>query len=111
MANRPVGRKARKAIEDVKSRQRNIVFPEVLRNSRFVYAFLWKGSADAPFVQRVGAWIFGSFFILVVLAILGLGLQKRSWQADLFSVLWFLLGGKIFLNGCRRSRVKNSNHK
>ena len=106
MAKGLTSRRTKKAIENVKARQRNIVFPEVLKNSRFVDAFLWKGAPDAPLVQRAGAWIFGLFFILIGLVILGLGLQQQSWQTDLFAIVPVLLGGRIFLNGCRRPTTK-----
>jgi hypothetical protein len=111
MADRRASRTTSKAIEDLKARQRNVVFPEVLNNSRWVDAFLWKGSPNAPLVQRAGAWIFGLFFMLAGLAILALGLQKQSWQADLFALVWFLLGGRIFLNGCRWPSGKRASHK
>jgi hypothetical protein len=56
-------------MEDIHARQRNIVWPDTLRNGRRVDAFLWRGSPDATPVQRIGAWLFGlaylglSFFI------------------------------------------------
>jgi len=40
-------------IETVKARQRNVVWPDPLRNSRAVDVFLWRGSTKPPLVQRI----------------------------------------------------------
>jgi hypothetical protein len=98
-------------IEEVKAKQRNTVFPDTVRNSRNVDAFLWKGSPDAPLVQRVGAWIFGLFFLLCGVTCLGLALKSHSWADVLYSVVGFLIGGKVFLNGFRRHKAKSSKRK
>jgi hypothetical protein len=95
-------------IEETKARQRNIVFPNTVRNSRNVDAFLWRGSPDAPLVQRMGAWIFGIFFILCGVCFLEFAREKRSWAVLVFSLVVFLLGGKVFLNGFRRHKAKPS---
>ena len=50
-------------LEDSRNRQRNIVFPDTVRNARSVDAFLWKGSPNPTRVQSVGAWLFGVTFI------------------------------------------------
>ena len=76
-----------------------------MKNSSSVDEFLWKGSPDAPLVQRIGAWIFGLTFIL-----LGLGwfdvAYERHWRAfGVLSIVWFFIGGKVFLNGLRRQRT------
>jgi hypothetical protein len=64
-------------IDETRAKQRNVVFPDTVRNARSVDAFLWRGSPDAPLVQRIGAWLFGSMFVL---------------------------GVKVFLNGCKRRK-------
>ena len=51
-------------IEEIKAKQRNTAWPDTIVNSRGVDEFLWKGSSDAPLVQRIGAWIFGLTFVL-----------------------------------------------
>ncbi|HEY4362002.1 MAG TPA: hypothetical protein VGN17_13580 [Bryobacteraceae bacterium] len=46
-------------VADLKARQRNIVFPDTVRNGRAVDKLLWKGDPDAPLVQRIGMLILG----------------------------------------------------
>lgn len=97
-------------VEETKAKQRNILWPDALLNSRSVDAFLWKGSPDAPLVQRVGAWIFGITFML-----LGAGLIEadreitpdlKSTAAVILGVIFFGVGLKVFLNGFRRRKKK-----
>jgi hypothetical protein len=99
------------AIEEVRAKQRNTVWPDTIRNSRSVDAFFWKGSPDAPLVQRIGAWIFGLTFILVGLGWVDVAYERRSPVFGVLSIVWFAVGGKVFLNGFRRRKVeKPSDH-
>jgi hypothetical protein len=93
-----------RVIEEVKARQRNIVFLDTVRNSRNVDAFLLRGDPNAPLVQRVGAWIFGLFFLLCGIACLGLALNSHSWADIIYSIAGFLIGIKVLLSGFRRRR-------
>ena len=61
-------------IEEIKAKQRNTVWPDTLMNGRSVDEFLWKGSPDAPLVQRMGAWIFGLAFMLIAVGVIAAGL-------------------------------------
>jgi hypothetical protein len=99
------------AIEEVRDKQRNTVWPDTIRNSRSVDAFLWKGSPDAPLVQLAGAWIFGVFFILCGLAWLVAAYVRDSWVVAVLSILWFYVGGRVFRNGFRRHESKVSMRK
>jgi hypothetical protein len=98
--------KQQKIIEDIKAKQKNLVFPDTLRNSRSVDEFLWKGSPNAPLVQRVAAWMFGLFFVLAGVAFLDVSYQKHYLIFGVLSIGWFLVGGKVFLNGFRRRNAK-----
>jgi hypothetical protein len=99
------------AIEEVRAKQRSTVWPDTIRNSRSVDAFLWKGSPDASSVQRIAAWVFGVFFILGGTAWLDAAFERHSVMVGVFSIAWFLVGGKVFLNGFRRRKVeKPSDH-
>jgi hypothetical protein len=76
-----------------------------------VDAFLWKGSPDAPFVQRIAAWVFGFFFVLCGLAWFDAAFERHSVIVFMLSVAWIQLGGKVFLNGFLRRKVeKPSDH-
>jgi hypothetical protein len=93
-------------IEDLKARQSNTLWPDTLKNSKGVDEFLWKGSPDAPLVQRIGAWIFGLTFILLSLAFVDIAYEKHSPFVLAFSAISFLIGGKVFLNGFRKRHGK-----
>jgi len=96
------------AIEEVRAKQRNTVWPDTIRNSRSVDAFLWKGSPDAPLVQRIGAWIFGVLFIMVGLGWSVVAYVNHWWVFAVLSILWFYVGGRVFLNGFRKNESKVS---
>lgn len=97
-----------RAVEELDAKQRNIVWPDTLRNGKSVDAFLWKGDPDAPLVQRIGAWLFGLFFILVGLGWVTVAYEKRSWLFGILSVGWFLLGRRVFFNGFRKHKAHSS---
>ncbi len=95
-------------IDEIKAKQSNTVWPDTMTNSRGVDEFLWKGSPDAPLVQRIGAWIFGVTFVL-----LGIGFveadreiapDRKSLAFVILGVVYFLIGVKVFLNGFRRRK-------
>lgn len=93
-------------VEDFKAKQSNTLWPDTLKNSKGVDEFLWKGSPDAPLVQRIGAWIFGLTFILLGFAFVDIAYEKHSAFDLVFSSIWFLIGGKVFLNGFRKRHEK-----
>ncbi len=99
------------SIEEVRAKQRNTVWPDATKNSRSVDVFLWKGSPNAPLVQRIGAWIFGLAFILIGLLWVDVAFERHSPVFGVLSIGWFAVGGKVFLNGFRRRKVeKPSDH-
>ena len=91
--------------EDVRQKQRNIVFPDTVRNDRLVNVFLWNGSPKPTAVQRIAAWLFGLQFI-------GLGVVGLSFAFSahgevvvfLVALAAILLGMKIFSNGFPKKR-------
>ena len=93
-------------IEEVKARQSNTVWPDTLRNSSSVDAFLWKGSSNAPLVQRIGAWIFGLTFVLLALAMAEVAYEKRDWSFGSIAVIFLMVGARICVNGFRRKTGK-----
>jgi hypothetical protein len=106
-------------IDETRDRQRNVVFPDTVRNGRSVDAFLWKGSSNPPLVQRIAAWLFGLVFIGFGLVLLSAAARVRNEDHSLIggvvitliSLSSALLGIRLFRNGFPR-RVKtpqNSN--
>jgi hypothetical protein len=101
-----------KFVDDVRARQRNIVFPDTARNGRSVDAFFWNGSLNPPLVQRIAAWMFGLFFLALGLGFVGLAIaalrQDDSWIESgiwaLISLALVLIGIRVFRNGFPRRR-------
>jgi hypothetical protein len=91
-----------KFIDEIRAKQRNIVFPDGLANGAAVDKFLLKGSPDPPLVQRVGAWLFGLMFLIGGVSFLGYAQKEGSFLLALVSVACFLLGAWMFRNGFRR---------
>jgi hypothetical protein len=91
-------------IESVKARQRNLTWPDVLRGSRSVDEFLWKGARDAPLVQRIGAVILGLTYILVGVAFAGMALEQGKWFIGAAVPIIFGLGGWFIRNALLRKK-------
>ena len=87
-------------IEEMDSRQRNILWPEATRNASLVDRFLWKGNPNATLVQRAGAWMFGMAFAVMGLTIIGLAYEE-SRLVTIFGIAVGALGVRVFINGCR----------
>jgi len=93
-------------IEEVRGRQRNTVWPDTMINGSAVDAFLWKGSPHPTLVQRIGAWIFGLFFVLMGIVLIG-AIEQRGpdpgrWLGVVLAFAFIALGGRVFRNGFRR---------
>ncbi|MBS1805006.1 MAG: hypothetical protein JST28_16730 [Acidobacteria bacterium] len=98
------------SIQNVRAKQSNTLWPDTLINSRGVDEFLWRGSGDAPLVQRIAAWIFGVAFVLVGIVWLDVAYTKGWILFGVLSIVWLFVGGKVFLNGFKRRRKATSNH-
>src|SRR5258706_14075306 len=99
-------RKLDNLIDESRAHQRNIVFPDTVRNGRAVDVFLWRGSPDPPLVQRIAAWMFGLMFVFLGLAVFVLA--KKAWDdgswlgvvvTALISLSFVAIGIRIFRNG------------
>ena len=89
-------------IESVKVRQKNSLWPDVLRGGRSVDEFLWKGASDAPLVQRVGAVILALAYLLVGLAFVSMALEQGEWFTGAFAALIFIVAGWFIRNALRK---------
>lgn len=97
-------------MESVRARQRNLIWPDVLRNSRSVDEFLWKGARDAPLVQRIGAVIVALAYLIVVLAFISLAIEQGSWFIGAFAAIPFGVGAWFIRNALMRNRHKGKHH-
>jgi hypothetical protein len=93
-------------IESVKAGQRNTIWPDVLRGSRSVDEFLWKGARDAPLVQRIGAVILALAYLMVALVFISMAVEQGKWFIGAFAALLFLAGGWFMRNAFRRKEKK-----
>jgi hypothetical protein len=86
---------------EMRARQRNIIWPDTLRNSRSVDVFLWKGSPAPTLVQRIGAWVIGLFYIGIGLLVFGLARKTGTRWAAIIVVALLYAGVRICIKGCR----------
>jgi hypothetical protein len=103
-----------KLIDETRASQRNIVFPDTVRNGRAVDVFLWIGSPNPPLVQRIGAWMLGLLFMGFGLAFLGIAREDRHGDGLIFTLVVglvalvsLLVGARVFRNGFPR-RIKST---
>jgi hypothetical protein len=103
-------RKLDKFIDESRARQRNIVFPDTVRNARAADYFLWHGSPNPLFVQRIAAWFVGLILIGIGSTFLPQAAMARdegSWigfgAMILASASLVMVGIRIFRNGFHKS--------
>ena len=89
-------------IDDLKTKQRNLTWPDVLRGSRSIDEFLWKGARDAPMVQRIGAIILALAYLAVALFFIGWTSNGGGWLSGLLSLVLIAAGAKIVHSATRR---------
>ena len=100
-----------KFIDETQASQRNIVFPDTVRNGRAVDIFFWRGSPTPTFVQRIAAWMVGLLLIgngllLFSVAAPKLLSQDGSWigfaMIALICFSFVFAGVRVFRNGFPR---------
>jgi hypothetical protein len=94
-------------IDETRASQRNIVFPDTVRNARSVDVFFWRGSPNPSLVQRIAAWMFGVVLVGLGIEIFSLIFASASSLVDVLlmvsmSVLCVFAGIRIFRNGFPR---------
>ena len=58
---------------EIEDRQKNTLWPDTLRNSALVDAFLWRGSRNATPIQRIGIFLSGLLFVSPAVLLLRYG--------------------------------------
>lgn len=94
-------------IEDIKARQRNLIWPDVLRGGRAVDEFLWKGASDAPLVQRIGAVILALVYIMVAVLIVDVAIEQGEWFIGVAAIFFFVAGAWFIRNALRKKKAKS----
>jgi hypothetical protein len=102
-----------KFVNEIQAKQRNILWPDTFGNGWSVASFLWKGSPNAPLIQRIGAWLFGTVFLLCGVDFLdvarSLARKKDTWglvTVVMIALGLFLIGARVFRNGFRKHKPK-----
>ncbi len=95
-------------IESLEVRQKNILWPDVLRGGRSVDELLWKGASDAPLVQRIGILILASAYLIVALAFISRAAEQESWLAGFFACALVAVGGWFIRNAVRRRKTRTA---
>ena len=88
-------------LDDVRDRQRNTVWPDTLRSEFSVNALLWKGSRNAPIVQRVGIAVIGFAFLFSGVGFGYMAYTGREAILAVFAALPTLIGIRVFWNAFR----------
>jgi hypothetical protein len=104
----------------MEARQRNIVFPDTVRNGVSVDKLLWKGSPHATRVQRIGIAIIGLFVlvpaVMLVLAVaheVEVGALQSLWDWVALAVFlivmlpFIIFGGRALRNAFLRPPSKS----
>jgi hypothetical protein len=85
--------------EELEAKQRNLVWPDTMRNSRGVDVLFFKGDPKAPTVQRVGCWVFGiSMFFVTATSIAEL-LDSKDAGWAIMAIFSGAFGGWVFSRG------------
>jgi hypothetical protein len=87
-------------LDELKSRQDNIVWPGFVSNARRIDEVLFQGADHAPLVQRFGAWLLGLAAVLVGLSLVSLG-AKASYIVVALGLGFVMLGAFWIIRGCR----------
>ena len=91
-------------INAIRAKQSNIVWPDVLKNSKGIDAFFWYGSPRPTGSQRVAAWLVGSTFLAIGLVELAYAKGNRYIPEFLLAYAALLVGARIFRNGFPHKR-------
>lgn len=91
-----------KSLGEIEARQRNTVWPDTLRNGALVDAFVWRGSPNATYIQRIGTALFGLLFLCPAVLLMRFGFFEVG--PALFRLLMFLLALPWMAIGCKLLR-------
>jgi hypothetical protein len=91
----------------VEAKQRNIDWPDAMRNSSGVDALLWKGSTRMTGIQRAGIWVFAIFFLLASIGTALVAWERRSALVLLPAAFSFFIAARLIRNACQRNSSTN----
>jgi hypothetical protein len=84
-------------MDDLAAKQRNILWPQSLRNGRNVDTFLWKGAEKPTASMRIGAFLLGTIYLISALAICYASAEGGSILGVLISFGFLYLGARVLI--------------
>jgi hypothetical protein len=97
-------RTANNLIEDLKRKQRNLVWPDMMVNTRGADEFLWRGSPNSTPVQRIAAGLFGVVFLMAAVVALSWVTRDGIVIPGVISMALFYISGRMIWI-CIRGRI------
>ena len=96
-------------VDDVRQRQRNITYPDLIVNASGSDELMLKGSPRITRVQRVGVGIFGLFFLMAGVSIVtGIKIREEGWWIGVpIAAAFVLVGCKLLWNSVRKNKPPN----
>jgi hypothetical protein len=88
-------------LQNVRAKQRNILWPDTMINGRSADRVILKGSAGAPLIQRVGARLFGCLSMGYGLVLVQMAQEKERNSILIFAAICFAFGIKIILGSIK----------
>jgi hypothetical protein len=99
--------------EEAEAKQKGILWPDMLRSSRSVDEFLWKGDPRAKPVQRIALVLYGTLFLILTSVCLAVGWKQDDWLARVIVIaigsLAGIAGVRFMRNAFRRVGPKGNN--
>jgi hypothetical protein len=92
-----------KLVDEVKHKQSNVTYPDVLLNARNVDALLWKGSHRVTKIQRVGVLLLSLAFLLVGILFVSDVNLGSPWLRLPFGLAAIGIACKLLWNSIRRN--------
>jgi len=89
-------------ISSIAQRQRNTVWPDVLRGGRSVDEFLWKGARHAPLIQRIGVTVLAIAYLMMSVVFTSMAFGNGDGLAGVSAVVLFGGGGWFIRNAVRK---------
>jgi hypothetical protein len=79
--------------EELRSRQRNLVWPDYIEGGARIDAVLGRPSASRPMVQRIAGWLLGILMILIAINIFSLA--ESRFIATMISLGFVACGSRL----------------
>ena len=101
---------AEKLVREVKFRQRNTTYPDLIVNASNSEALMWHGSNRMTKVQRIGVGIFGFLFLLAGASMIIDFISYESWLRLPIGLAFGAVVYKVLWNSVRKNDPSKTKH-